>query len=115
MCDNCFTTEILKFESQKQWTNFDLELTQKLGQEKLKQIRFNGRRVEGNEQFQYIYKCMTCGQEWELKEPHDHGDGYFLKLTTSRNLATRQLNNRQLALLVLILVIVFVIIRVMFG
>jgi hypothetical protein len=115
MCDNCFTTEIFKFESQKQWTAFDLELTQKLGQGKLKQTGINGRRIDGDEQFKYVYQCLTCGQEWELDELHDHGDGHFLKLSTYKKLTARQRNNRQLGLFILLLIIVFILVRVIFG
>jgi hypothetical protein len=114
MCDNCFTTEIRKFKDQKQWTTFDLELSQKLGQEKLKQIRVVSKIRQGDEEELYVYQCVTCGQKWKLEEPHDHGDGHFIKLSTFENLVTRQLSNRQLAFLALIVVVVFIIVRAIF-
>ncbi len=114
MCDKCFTTEISKFKDHKHWTTFDLDLSQKLGQGKIKQIRVVSKGRPGDEEELYVYQCSTCGQKWKLEEPHDHGDGYFIKLSTFDNLVTRQLSNRQLIWIVLIMVIGFIIIRAIF-
>ena len=115
MCDNCFTTEIKKFENRKQWTAFDLELTQKLGQEKLKEIRVVNKRRQGDEYELHFYQCATCGQKWKLQDQDNHPEGYFIKLTTFDNLITRQLKDRQIALLVLVVVVIFIAIKVISG
>jgi hypothetical protein len=115
MCDNCFTTEIKKFENRTQWTTFDLELTQKLGQGKLKEIRVVNKRRQGDEYELHVYQCATCGQKWKLQDQDNHPEGYFIKLTTFDNLVTRQLKDRQIALLVLLVVVIFIEIRVISG
>jgi hypothetical protein len=107
-------TEIKGFRGQKQWTTFDMELSQKLGQGKLKQIKVVSKRRQDHEEELYVYQCMTCGQKWKLEEPHDHGDGHFVKLSTFQNLITRQLSNRHFAFLLLIVVVVFIIARTIF-
>ena len=88
MCDNCFRTEIKSFPDETSWTSFDLDLTKKLGQGKMKNIKFvhDGRRDKDDGQ--YIYECLTCGQKWKMKDPDNAFRGYFLKLSTLEKVTT---------------------------
>jgi len=115
MCDDCFRTEIKKFTNQAQWTTFDLELSNKLGQGKLRQVQADDSKTPTYEKIFHIYRCSTCGQNWKLEEPDDHSDGHFLKLSTFQNLyKRRELTNRQVGLGLLIMVIVYFVVRAIF-
>ena len=89
MCDNCFTAEIKFFPDETSWTSFDLELTKKLGQGKMKNTKFvhDGQRDKDNGQ--YIYECLACGEKWKMKDPDNAFRGYFLKLSTLERVTTK--------------------------
>lgn len=114
MCPNCFTKEINRFENLPQWQAFDLELSNRLAQGKLTQIRVVNTGQRDGEEISYVYECVTCRQKWKLEEPHDHGDGYFVNLSTFENLFLREQNGRRLAMMMVIILIVFVLLRVIF-
>lgn len=115
MCNNCFLNEIDKFENANQWESFDVELSNKLGQGKLHQIKVVTRILKyGEEEIFYVYECSTCQQKWKLEEPGDHSDGHFIKYSTFQQLARRQLKNRQVIALIILAVIIYVIIRAIF-
>jgi hypothetical protein len=79
MCDDCFQTEFSSFPSENDWLEFDLELTKKLGANKMENVSFDHDGKRDKDDGQYLYKCLTCGQNWKLRDP-DHADrGYFLK------------------------------------
>lgn len=81
MCDNCFTIEYNSFLSEKEWLEFDLELTKKLGSNNLKNFEFNRDGKRDKDDGEYIYECMSCKQKWKLKDPDYSFRGYFLKTT----------------------------------
>ena len=89
MCDNCFTTERKSFPDEKTWTSFDLKLTKKLGEGKMKNIKFVQDGQRDKDDGQYIYECLTCGEKWKLKDPDNAFRGYFLKLSTLDKVTTR--------------------------
>lgn len=89
MCDNCFTTERKSFPDAKTWTSFDLELTKKLGEGKMRNIKFVQDGQRDKDDGQYIYECLTCGEKWKLKDPDNAPEGYFLKLSTLDKVTTR--------------------------
>ena len=111
MCDNCFTTEIKSFPDETTWNSFDLELTKKLGQGKMKNIKFVNDAQRDKDDGQYIYECSTCGEKWKMKDPDNAFRGYFLKLSTLGRVTTN-LNWGQKFWLGLIGLIV---IRVIYG
>lgn len=111
MCDNCFTTEIQSFPDAKSWTTFDLELTKKLGQGKIKDVKFVHDGQRDKDDGQYIYECMTCGEKWKLKDPDNAFRGYFLKLSTVDKVVTRLTTGQKIGLGFLGLVII----RVIYG
>lgn len=113
MCDNCFTIEIKKFKDLEHWTAFDLELSQKLAEGKLKQIRVVSRWRQDEEEILYVYQCATCGQKWKLEEP-ERSDGHFLRLSTFESLFTREVRDRQIGLIVLVGIVVLIVIKTIF-
>jgi hypothetical protein len=82
MCNNCFTTEINLFPSEKTWISFDLELTKKLSQGKMKFVKSiqDEHIIMGG---YTIYECLSCGEKWKVNEPDNAFRGYFLKLSTT--------------------------------
>ena len=85
MCDNCFTSERNSFPDEDAWTSFDLELTKKLGQGMMKNIKF----VPEGQRDIYIYQCLMCGEKWKMKHPDNAFRGYFLKLSMIEKVTTR--------------------------
>lgn len=111
MCDNCFKSEIQSFPDEKSWITFDLELTKKLGQGKMRDLKFVHDGQRDKDDGQYIYECMTCGEKWKLKDPDNACRGYFLKLSTVDKVATRLTAVQKVGLGFL----GFIIIRVIYG
>jgi uncharacterized C2H2 Zn-finger protein len=117
MCDNCFTTEIKSFEDRQVWTSFDLELTRKLGQGKVKHIKFIQDRQRDKDDGEDIYQCLTCGEKWKLRNLYDYADNksdrYFLKLSTVERITTR-LTERQKLVLGLLIVPLLILVNVIY-
>lgn len=82
MCENCFMSEIKSFPDETSWTSFDLKLTTKLGQEKMKNTTFEHDEQRDKDDGQYIYECLTCEEKWKMKDPDNTFRGYFLKVST---------------------------------
>jgi len=90
MCKDCFDKEYLSFPTQKDFEDFDLELTRKLGAKGLKYMGDDGQyNVLGYS----IYKCQTCGITWWLSQPDLSWRGYFAHESNARHL----LNDKQIA------------------
>ena len=81
MCDNCFKEEIKSFPDQVTWDTFDLELTKRLGQGKIKEVQFVRDMFRDKDDGYYIYQCLTCRQGWKMKDPDNTFRGYFLKIS----------------------------------
>ncbi|WP_186755661.1 hypothetical protein [Echinicola salinicaeni] len=80
MCENCFKNEIDSFPTEESWIRFDLELTKKLGTQKIKHVQFKPDGVRDKDDGEYIYQCNSCHQKWKLKDPDYSFRGYFLKM-----------------------------------
>ncbi len=80
MCDDCFTKEFTSFPTEKDWLEFDLELTKRLGNGKIKYLEFKADGERDKDDGQYIYVCETCHQKWKLKDPDYAFRGYFLRI-----------------------------------
>lgn len=80
MCENCFNKEIDSFSTEEGWLKFDLELTKKLGNQKMKHMKFNPDGARDKDDGEYIYECNFCHQKWKLKDPDHSFRGYFLKI-----------------------------------
>ena len=80
MCEKCFQKEIVSFSSEKEWIDFDWELTKKLGSNKMKSFEFIVDRNVENHLIDYIYECCFCHQKWKLQDPDLSIRGYFLKI-----------------------------------
>ena len=79
MCNECFNDEINSFPSEKDWLEFDLNLSKKLGNGKMKNIDFRRDNKRDKDDGEYIYVCQYCQQKWKLKDPDYSFRGYFLK------------------------------------
>jgi hypothetical protein len=88
---------------------FDLELTKKLGQGKMKNVKFVHDGKIDKDHGQYIYECLTCGEKWKMKDPDNAFRGYFLKLSTLEKV-TGHLNWGQKVWLGLIGLIVIIVV-----
>ena len=76
MCKYCFDKQYESFASRREFQDFDLILTQKLGKEYLLfvenvTLNFGGIGY-------YIYKCHYCKTVWYLSEPDEYWRGFFL-------------------------------------
>jgi len=82
MCENCFLNEVI-FENREQWERFDLELSKKLGAEKLIPLGLNNDGVVDKDDGLYVYKGATCHEKWKLRDPVDYnGRGWFLRYSS---------------------------------
>jgi len=79
MCTDCFSKEVVAFSTEEDWLKFDLELTKKLGANKMKNTSFEPDGKRDKDDGEYIYQCNSCKQNWKLKEPDYSFRGYFLK------------------------------------
>lgn len=111
MCENCFITERRSFPDEKAWTSFDLELTKKLGEGKMKNVKFVHDGERDKDDGQYIYECVTCGEKWKMKDPDNVFRGYFLSLSTADKIATTLTTGQKVGLGVLGLIII----RIIYG
>ena len=69
MCDNCFNREVKPFPDKASWEKFDIELTTKISEGKLKEVAFNMDLWKHMDDGYYQYQCQSCGQHWMLKDP----------------------------------------------
>lgn len=111
MCGNCFTIEITSFPDEKSWTAFDLQLTRKLGQGKMKHLKFVPDGLRDKDDGKEIYECLTCGEKWKMKDPDNAFRGYFLKLTTVDKISTSLTTGQKIGLILIGLIII----RVIYG
>lgn len=79
MCNDCLPAEIKSFPDEKSWTGFDLNLIRKLGEGKMKSVKFVSRSTV---KMMDIYECLSCKEKWKLSDPDNAYRGYFLKLST---------------------------------
>ena len=88
MCNRCFNNEIESFLTQKDYFDFDLLLTKKLGNDKTveyvrfvktSEIQIDKRDYE--DLGYHVYKCVYCGQLWGLRDPDNADRGYFKKIS----------------------------------
>ncbi len=80
MCNNCFIKEYSSFPTEKDWLDFDLELTKKLGNGEMRYTEFKADGKRDKDDGEYFYECLTCGQIWKMKDPDYSFRGYFLKV-----------------------------------
>jgi len=111
MCTNCFMAERKSFPDDQTWTSFDLELTKKLGQGKMKNIKFVHDGQRDKDDGQHIYECLTCGEKWKMKDPDNAFRGYFLKLSTFDRVTTKLTIGQKIGLGFIGLIII----RVIYG
>jgi hypothetical protein len=109
MCENCFTEEVNSFTDLKSWNSFDLELTKRLADGKMKELKFINDGKRDKDDGKYIYKCLSCGEEWKLREPTDGLGGYFLKVSSVEKVINK------LTIGWIIGLVIFIIIRMIFG
>lgn len=111
MCENCFNHEIDAFPDEKSWASFDLELTKKLAQGKMKHAQFiHDGKLDKNNGY-YIYECLTCGEKWKMKDPDNAFRGYFLRLSTVNKIGIRLTAGQKIGLVILGLVVI----RILYG
>ena len=103
MCDDCFKTEIKSFPDETTWNSFDLDLTKKLGEGKMKNIEFINDGQRDKDDGVYIYECLTCGEKWKMKDPSNAFRGYFLKLSMVDKV-TKQLSVWQIVFIGIIVI-----------
>ena len=81
MCKDCFVEEITSFPNKDTWLKFDLDLTKKIADGKLKQETFVSDGKRDKDDGFYIYNCGSCGQKWKLKDAlYDLTGSFFIKM-----------------------------------
>jgi len=83
MCNDCFKDLKYKFETQKEFEDFETIIQNKCIDKKLEIIK----REETDyfapfDSFEF-YKCNSCGQIWTLSIPENAWRGFFLTETES--------------------------------
>ena len=74
MCEKCFQTGIVKFESYTAFDEFEKILDEKI---RLGIFKIETERLEENH-YNSIYHCVHCSEKWLLSDPDNSWRGYFL-------------------------------------
>lgn len=83
MCKTCFDKEYLNFPTQKDFEDFNVELTKKLNLSELKYIGDDGKYL----QYGYsIYRCDNCRTTWWLNDPENAWRGFFVHEDTAKKI-----------------------------
>jgi hypothetical protein len=78
MCDNCFQNLIYKFDSQKEFEDFETIIQNKCINKKLEIIKREETDFWAPFDSYEFYKCSSCGQIWILSIPESAWRGFFL-------------------------------------
>ncbi|SNY95121.1 hypothetical protein SAMN06265377_0787 [Flagellimonas pacifica] len=76
MCKDCFLNEILKFESQSDFEEFEFELLEKVSVGKVTVFDIEDDLNIFN--FENYYQCNSCAENWIMSAPNYTCKGYFL-------------------------------------
>jgi hypothetical protein len=111
MCDDCFVSLIYKFDSQKDFDDFQTILTNKCISKKLEIIKREETDYWAPFDPYEFYKCNSCGQIWILSIPDNARRGLFL--TQDKGIEyTKKLKEknkvRRIGCLVIIIVLILV-------
>lgn len=78
MCDGCFGNLIYKFDSQKEFDDFQTIISNKCINHNLEIIKREETDYWAPFDPYEFYKCNSCGQIWILSIPEDANRGFFL-------------------------------------
>jgi hypothetical protein len=78
MCDECFKDLIYKFDSQKDFENFETIIQNKCLTKKLEIIKREETDLWAPFDSYEFYECNSCGQVWVLSIPENAWRGFFL-------------------------------------
>lgn len=79
MCDYCFHLEIYDFKSDKEFKDFQIELSKKLFPLSKTGLKCIEDKDEDIEKKYGRYVCESCNSEWWFAEPNDLFKGFFLR------------------------------------
>lgn len=107
MCTHCFETSIYKFDSEKDFKEFEAILYSK---ENIKLIQNQQQYLD---HFYSVYHCNYCSANWWFSEPDMAWRGYFIREPEAKqhvqNLKKPNSFNRNGCILVLIIFIIIVV------
>lgn len=78
MCDDCFKDLIYKFDSQKEFEDFETIIQNKCITKRLEIIKRAETDFWAPFDSYKFYKCNSCGQTWILSIPENAWRGFFL-------------------------------------
>lgn len=78
MCDDCFKDLIYKFDSQKEFEDFETIIQNKCITKRLEIIKREETDFWAPFDSYEFYKCNSCGQTWILSIPENAWRGFFL-------------------------------------
>lgn len=78
MCTDCFQKEYVSFLTEREWLDFDLNLSKKLVDGKMIYINSKSDGQRPIDDYEYYYECFSCHQKWKLKVPEFSLRGHFL-------------------------------------
>ncbi len=81
MCNQCFTAQRKSFPDKESWTSFDLALTRKLVYGKMKSTVYVPAGKSASAYGKYIYTCLSCGEQWKVKDSDNNFNGHLLPMT----------------------------------
>ena len=111
MCDDCFQNLIYKFDSQKEFEDFETIVTNKCINKKFEIIKREETDFWAPFDSYEFYKCSSCGQIWILSIPENAWRGFFLTQDKGREYTKQIKENdkiKKIGCLVIIVVLALV-------
>lgn len=78
MCEDCFTKEISKFDSQADFEKFENILQKKCHEGKVEIIDIGNEQALEAFDSRLYYHCTSCSKNWIMSIPDNAWRGYFL-------------------------------------
>jgi hypothetical protein len=78
MCEDCFEDKYYKFETQKNFEEFEDKLQNRCFNKKIEVIDRHEENSLSVFDSRLYYKCATCNEKWVMSIPENAWRGYFL-------------------------------------
>ncbi|MEQ9414940.1 MAG: hypothetical protein RIF39_13975 [Cyclobacteriaceae bacterium] len=78
MCEDCFEDGYYRFETQKDFEQFEDELQNKCNSKKIEVVDMHKENSLSVFDSRLYYKCKSCDENWVMSIPDNAWRGYFL-------------------------------------
>ena len=112
MCIHCFQTSIYKFDSEKEFKEFEVVLYSK------KSIQLIQNQQQYLDQFHSVYRCNYCSTDWWFSEPDMAWRGFFIKeIEAKQHIKNLKKSNpiKQIGCIAVLIIFVITVISMVYG